>query len=166
MTVHEIMTCQPVCCHSDTNLATAAALLWERDCGALPIVDQENRPTGMITDRDICIAVGTRNKPATEIRVGEVMMGRVYSCDADADIHEALASMERNHVRRLIITAGDGRLCGILSIDDIVLNVQWSDHKEVELSFLDVVRVLRKVTYPAQPCPAWMLALSNGGTKH
>ncbi len=163
MKVHEIMICKPTCCASDTNLAAATALLWGHDCGALPVVDQENRPTGIITDRDICIAVGTRDKRAAEISVGQVMTGKVFACRADADIHEALACMQENHVRRLIITDHAGCVQGILSIDDIIVNVQWSDHEQVALSFLDVIRVLRKVTYPAQPCPAWILACANGG---
>jgi predicted transcriptional regulator len=131
-------------------LAAATALLWDHNCGALPVVDQENRPLGMITDRDICIAVGTRSQRAAEIAVVQVMTGKVFACEGDIEIHEALACMTQSHVRRLIITE-QGRVNGILSIDDIILNVQWSDHKRVELSFLDVIRVLRKVTYPAPP---------------
>lgn len=144
----DIMVSTPVVCRAESNLAVAAGLLWDHDCGALPVIDQANRPIGMITDRDICIAVGTRNKRAAEILVREVMTGKVFACDVSAEIHEALTCMKQNHVRRLIITERD-RVKGILSIDDIILNVQWSDHKDVALSFLDVIRVLRCVTYPS-----------------
>lgn len=148
MNVRELMVPNPACCRPDTNLAAATTLLWDNNCGALPVVDQENRPLGMITDRDICIAVGTRDQRAAEIAVAHVMTGKVFACGCDAEIHEALTCMKQNQVRRLIITE-HGRVTGILSIDDIILNVQWSDHKRVELSLLDVIRVLRRVTYPA-----------------
>lgn len=153
MNVDEIMVSNPACCYPETDLAAAAALIWIRNCGALPVIDRQNRAVGMITDRDICIALGTRDKRASEISVGQVMTGKVFSCDCDSEIHEALARMRENHVRRLIITE-KGRVSGMLSIDDVILNVQWSDHKEVELSFLDVIRVLRKVTYPTPAAEA------------
>ena len=147
MTVREIMVSKPACCQPEADLAVATALLCNHNCGALPVVDAKNQPVGMITDRDICIALGTRDKRAAEISVSQVMSGKVFACDAGSDIRKALDRMKKNHVRRLIVTEY-GELKGMLSIDDIVLNIQWSDHSEVELSFLDVIRVLRQVTYP------------------
>ncbi len=150
------MVANPVCCRPDTDLAAATALLRNHDCGALPVVDHENRPAGMITDRDICIAVGTQNKPASEILIRQVMSGKVFACAVDAKIHEALAAMKTHRVRRLIITNSAGQIEGILSVDDLILNVQWSETRQTDLSFLDVIRVLKKVTYPSQPCAAWL----------
>lgn len=103
MKVRDIMISNPTCCRPDTNLAAATALMWEHDCGALPVLDQNSRATGIITDRDVCIAVGTRNKRAAEICVGQVMTGKVFRCSPDAEIHEALCCMQTNHVRRLIV---------------------------------------------------------------
>ncbi len=91
-----------------------------------------------------------RSRPA-EICVGEVATGKVFSCSGEADIHDALACMQHNHVRRLIVTDSTVGVEGILSIDDVILNVQWSDHKGVALSFADVIRVLRKITYAVRP---------------
>ena len=133
MKVCEVMVSNPACCRPDTDLAAVTALLWDHNCRAIPVINEENRPVGMITDRDISIALGTRNRRAAEIPVAQVITGKVFACEEDAEIHEALACMNQNHVRRLIIIE-EGRVSGILSIDDIVLNIQWSENKRVELS--------------------------------
>jgi CBS domain-containing protein len=55
----DVRTCRP-----ETNLAEAVRDMWEGDCGALPVVSDEGRVIGMITDRDVCIAVATRGGSA------------------------------------------------------------------------------------------------------
>ena len=60
MQVQDIMVRDAKVCHADTNLAEAAAIMWTNGCGALPVVDAGERVVGVITDRDICIAAGTR----------------------------------------------------------------------------------------------------------
>jgi CBS domain-containing protein len=67
------MVANPACCCPDTDLAKAAALLQKQNCGALPIVDHNHRAIGIITDRDICIAVGTNDKRAAELCVQQVV---------------------------------------------------------------------------------------------
>ncbi len=151
MKVREIMISNPVCCTPETNLASVAALFQQHNCGALPIIDRDNRAIGFITDRDICIAIGTSDKRAAELTVGQVAPGKALTCQENTDIHDALACMQDNHVRRLIVTDDAGRVQGILSIDDIILNVQWSDTRKVDLSLTKVVRVLKRITYPVQP---------------
>jgi signal-transduction protein with cAMP-binding, CBS, and nucleotidyltransferase domain len=150
MKVSEIMTSKPVFCPCETNLASVTALLWQHGKGAVVVVDREHHPIGLITDRDICIALGTRGKLAQDVTVGEVITGKVFTCSLDANVHEALACMQRNHVRRLIVTSESGGVAGVLSIDDLILNVQWSDHKDVALTFVGVIRTLKKITYPGK----------------
>ena len=64
--VEDIMTRTPWCCGPETNLAAVTELMWTHDCGALPVVG-EGRVLGMITDRDVAIALGTRDVAAREI---------------------------------------------------------------------------------------------------
>jgi CBS domain-containing protein len=151
MKVSDIMTSDPVSCKPGNSLAEVASLLWEHNCGALPVVGPDGAVTGIITDRDICIAVGTRDKRAAEIPVHEVISGKCFTCGPEDDIHTALRRMQENRVRRLPVI-GEAGLIGVISIDDIVLNARWAEAGDVDLSFLDVIRVLRRVTYPAQPC--------------
>lgn len=121
MKVQEVMTRNVKSCQPDSNVEQAATLMWDYDCGALPVVDKENRVMGMITDRDIAIAASTRGRLTSQISVGDVMSGNVYACAEDEDLKSALHTMRREKVRRLPVINYDGRLAGILSINDIVL---------------------------------------------
>jgi CBS domain-containing protein len=99
--VRDIMTQAAVCCRPDSNLGIAVELLWIHNYGMLPVVDKNKKLTGVVTDRDICIALGTRNRLAGNLTVGEVATARVFTCKGDDDIHEALGTMADHQVRRL-----------------------------------------------------------------
>lgn len=121
MTVQDIMTTAPETCRPATNLASAVERLWRADCGVLPVTDDDATLVGIITDRDICIALGTRNRPAATILVEGVMRRPVETCRADEDVNAALDRMEARRVRRLPVLDEQGKLVGILSLNDIVL---------------------------------------------
>lgn len=119
MTVREIMPAQPKTASRDTTLAAAAHLLWGADCGVLPVVDA-GKLVGVVTDRDMYIALATRNKPASQLTVGDVAAGKVWACGPDDDVHAALDTMATQRIRRLPVTQ-DGALVGIISMNDLVL---------------------------------------------
>jgi CBS domain-containing protein len=121
MKVRDIMTTNVVSCRKDTDLATAARLMLDKRFGTLPVVDEQGRVAGIITDRDIALATATRQRNASHIAVHEAMSAHVKTCVANDDIGAALKIMEGRRVRRLPVLDVDGRLAGILSIDDIVL---------------------------------------------
>ena len=120
MLVRDLMTKNVSSCHPDNNLAELAAVMWNDRCGALPILDGSGRVMGIITDRDICIALGTRNARASEILVRDVSVPRYFSCNPDDDVRDALKTMAAQEVSRLPVVDAGGRLAGILSIDDII----------------------------------------------
>ncbi len=70
MKVKDVMTSPVLFCAPETNLAAAAMIMWESDCGALPVVSHETKVVGMITDRDICMAAATKHRLASDIAVG------------------------------------------------------------------------------------------------
>ena len=76
MNVQDIMTSDVQCSGPDTNLAAAAHMMWDSDCGALPVLNVQGEVIGMITDRDICMATATKNKPPLEITVWETISGK------------------------------------------------------------------------------------------
>jgi CBS domain-containing protein len=119
MKIKEIMTQQPKTASRDTTLAAAAHLLWGADCGILPVVDG-GKLVGVVTDRDMYVALATRDKPASQITVGEVVTGKVWACGPDDDVHVALDTMASQRVRRLPVTQ-DGALVGVVSMNDLVL---------------------------------------------
>ena len=77
MKVKEIMMGTPCYCHPETNLGSATELMWNANCGFLPVESADGKVVGVITDRDICIALGTRNRPAGEVTVAEVLTGKL-----------------------------------------------------------------------------------------
>ncbi len=122
MLVRELMTTEVRSCGPDSNLAEVAASMWDADCGIVPVVNSEGRVVSVVTDRDICIAAGTRGRAPNEIPVGEVVAsGEVFSCQPDDDVRDALRTMGRRRVRRLPVLDEGGRLRGLFSINDAVL---------------------------------------------
>lgn len=120
--------------------------------GFLPVVGSEGKLQGVVTDRDICIALGTRNRLPGEIPVREVMSLNVFSCAADDAVHVALQTMKDGRVRRLPVVAHEEKLVGVVSMDDILLRAQpTSLGKEPELSSDEVVRTYRAITQRQVP---------------
>lgn len=152
MKVQELMTTNVSVCGPETNLAEAAGLMWERDCGMLPVVANDGKVIGAITDRDICMAVATRNRLASEIRVKEVMSGEIQACWASDDVKHALRMMERRQVRRTPVVNDDGTLQGVLSISDIVLHAEDGHGKRhSDLNHEDAVGALKAICADRRP---------------
>lgn len=124
MRVKDVMTSDPYFCRPETNLGTAVEYMWDGNCGFLPVLEKDGKMAGVITDRDICIALGTRNRLPGEISVGEVMSRKVFACFANDDIHIALQRMQEGEVRRLPVTAQDGSLAGVISLDDVLCGAE------------------------------------------
>ena len=72
MKVREVMTKVPAYCRAGTSLAAAAEIMWNRNCGFLPFVSPQQSVVGVITDRDMCIAMATRNRLPDQVTVQEV----------------------------------------------------------------------------------------------
>ena len=120
MKIKDIMTAEPRTCSLGTNLAAAAALMLDGDCGILPVVE-DGKLVGVVTDRDMYIALATRNKRASQVTVGEVVQTPVHTCGPDDDIRVALATMKQHRVRRLPVEGFGGTVAGIISMNDILL---------------------------------------------
>ncbi len=116
--VKQLMTAGVKACDPSDSLAAAAIRMWDGDCGILPVVDG-GRVVGLITDRDICMALALTEARAGERAVSDVMSGAVYSCSPEDEVIEALGKMGRHKVRRLVVLEGE-RLAGMLSMNDIV----------------------------------------------
>jgi CBS domain-containing protein len=121
MNVEELMTRHVRSCRPGDSLNEAARIMWETDCGFVPVVEPEAgmRVVGVITDRDICIAAYTKGKTLREIPVRDVMAGSVRACAPDDRLAAAEEIMREAQVRRLPVVDESGRLVGILSLSDI-----------------------------------------------
>ena len=147
MKVQDIMTSDVQCCGPDTNLAAAAKMMWDSDCGALPVLNIEGHVMGMITDRDICMATATKNKPASDITVWETESGKAHTCMMSDDVHAALDIMKREKVRRLPVVDEDGVLQGIVAMNDFVLlAADAKGAKAPAVSYADIVRTMKAIS--------------------
>lgn len=147
MKVQDIMTSDAQCCGPNTNLAAAAKMMWDSDCGALPVLNVQGQVMGMITDRDICMAAATKNKPASDITVWETASGKFYTCHMSDDVHTALDIMKREKVRRLPVVDEDGVLQGIVAMNDFVLLAgEAKGAKAPAVSYEDVVRTMKAIS--------------------
>jgi CBS domain-containing protein len=125
MKISDLMTNSVACVRENESLGVAARLMWERDCGAVPVVDEASgQVVGMITDRDICMAAWSRDETPSEIPISEIMSRDIVLCAPWDSISAAEELMRSKQVRRIPITDDGRKLVGILSLADIVTHRQ------------------------------------------
>ena len=148
MRVEDVMTKDVSSCNPDTNAAAAAEIMWIRDCGVLPVLEGSGRVVGMVTDRDLFIALGTQNRSASEVPVGAIMHREPSVCAPEDDVRKALKTMAQQRVHRLPVVDKSGELKGILSMNDVVLQAK----SETDGIFKDdVIRTLKAICEHRQP---------------
>ncbi len=119
MNVGQLMTQNVRACHAEDTLNIAAQIMWENDCGCVPVVDAERRVVGMLTDRDICMAAYTQGGALRALRVSSAMAKKVHACKTEDALSAAEELMQARQIRRLPVVDADGHLVGIISLNDI-----------------------------------------------
>lgn len=127
MQAQELMTRPVVTCHVNDSLDVAAKLMWEHDCGVIPVVRDDGRLAGMITDRDICMAAHLQRLPLDQIDVSAVMSRWVLCARGEQPLTEIQALMVEHQVRRIPIVSDDGRPLGIISLSDLAIEATQPD---------------------------------------
>lgn len=150
MNVNELMVTEVARCSPQTSLQDIAILMWNNDCGAIPLVDDEDRPIGIVTDRDIAMGAALQRKPLWDIRGEAVANGReLFCCGPENSVRDALEMMERHEVRRLPVVNQYGQLCGMLSLGDIVSFTgaeRVRKHGDKQISSKDTMELLRHIS--------------------
>ena len=119
MQINRIMSHPPVTCPLDGTLEQPARLMWEFDCGIVPVVSDDGRLAGVVTDRDICMAAYFNGKSLCQIPVGTAMAHAVIAIHEDENVDHAAMLMRDNQVRRLPVIDDDGRPIGVVSLNDL-----------------------------------------------
>jgi CBS domain-containing protein len=143
MKVREIMTTDVAYCLPSAKLSEAAMIMWHRDCGAVPVVDEQKRVVGMITDRDICMAVTMKNCPPSKIPVSEQISLDVKTCSAGDEAETVLKKMRKNQLRRLPVVNKDGVLLGIVSVSDLLRELKGKELKKKLFAALREISTFR-----------------------
>jgi CBS domain-containing protein len=166
MNVADLMTRNPQTCGPDDMLNRAAQIMWENDCGCVAVVDADGKAIGMLTDRDICMSAYTSGQPLWQIPVSEAMSKHVHGVREDdlLDVVESL--MRRVRVRRVPVLDGDGRIKGILSMNDLARHAHRTAGRNGNgngLSGDSIWRTLAAISEP-RDLPSEERAATNGAS--
>jgi CBS domain-containing protein len=145
MKVKDIMTRDVQTCSPESNLTEATMLMWDHDCGSIPVVNSEGKVVSMITDRDISVSLAMKNRLSSEVKVREAMSKTLFSCGEDNDVKSVLDTMRVHQIRRLPVVDTQGKLRGILSINDLILE---AGPKNADLSQDKVMETLKAICAP------------------
>lgn len=130
--VRDVMNHDVATCHPWDTLNRAAQLMWETDCGAVPVIDERGKLAGMLTDRDVCMAAYTRGLPLAELGVQSAMSEHPFSCSPEDPLTTLLTLMTTQQVRRVPVVAEGGRLVGIVSLADVARLAQAPSEESSE----------------------------------
>jgi CBS domain-containing protein len=147
MLVESLMTRDPESCRPEASLADAAAIMWRRDCGVVPVTEGDGSVVGIITDRDICMALALGGRLAAEVSVGEAMSRDVQICTPVDDVSEALELMQSRQLRRLPVVGSEGKLVGILSMNDVVLRTRKGKGKK-QVARSETLKAIKAISRP------------------
>ena len=150
MKVKDLMATEVKSCATYNTLNTAAQTMWDNDIGCVPIVDNDGRVVGMLTDRDVCMAAYIQGVPLMGSLVTSAMSKLVFSCAPEDDIASAEKLMREKQVRRLAVIDAQGRLAGIISLNDIAREGERETELEKtrEVSDAEIARVMASVCAP------------------
>jgi CBS domain-containing protein len=120
MKVKSVMNRQVATCLPTDSLGAAAEIMWNKDCGIVPVVEAgSQRLLGVVTDRDLAMTALLSNRPMDAIRVGDAMTTKLFTCREEDDLREAHDTMREHQVRRVPVVDDNGRLAGLVSLSDL-----------------------------------------------
>jgi CBS domain-containing protein len=153
MKVDEVMTRDPAYCRRDDTLARASQLMWERDCGCIPVVDDEARVVGIVTDRDVTMAAFHGGGRLDDLPVSRAMAKAPVTIGPKERISEALHVMGRGRVRRLPVIDASGRLVGVLSLHDLARSASEEHRWFSGVTMREVAKTFAEVSRPRSHKP-------------
>jgi predicted transcriptional regulator len=151
MLVQELCQTNVRCSWLEMLLVEAATVLWDADCEMLPVVNDDGVVVGVVTDRDIAVAAGTRPVPLSQITVGEVMTRDPWTVKRSDDVRAALQIMTFRGVRRLPVVDDNRVLHGVITLQDIAQLARSPKHGPDDLAIQDVLLALIPLSRPASP---------------
>ena len=117
--VKDVMTETPTTCREETALADVAREMRDKDCGAIPVVDPDGKPIGVVTDRDIVVRALADGREPLRMTASQVMSSPIRTVGPAVPVEDCLRMMEEHRVRRIVVVDDGGRVCGIVAQADI-----------------------------------------------
>ena len=133
MNVKDVMTADPACCTADTPLQEVAKMMQDCDCGCIPVVDNQDnkKPVGMITDRDITIRAVAEGKNPLDLTAADAMTKNAVTVTPQTSLEDCCNLMEEHQIRRIAVVDGSGSCCGMIAQADIAVNADGRKTAEV-----------------------------------
>ena len=119
MMARDIMTREPARCGPNTTVDEIAKLMIQNDCGEIPIVDTQDRPIGVVTDRDIVCRIVAEGKNPIGYTAESCMTSPVVTVGPDEPVEDVVAKMEAHQIRRVLVVADGGCCAGVISQADV-----------------------------------------------
>jgi CBS domain-containing protein len=119
LTVAQAMTVAPRTCSPMSTVLEAVMIFRDADCGSIPITDT-GKPIGILTDRDVALAITTHQADLGRTPVGELMSKDPVTIDLDEALDVAMEKLGDHGVRRLMVVDGNGILQGVLGWTDLI----------------------------------------------
>jgi CBS domain-containing protein len=151
MRIKELMSKPVITCPGAGTLDHAARLMWEFDCGIIPVVDDNGRLTGVVTDRDICMAAYTQGRALRHIPVTVAMARSVIAVHTEDLVEIAEQLMHDNQVRRVPVIDNEGRPVGIVSINDLARLAARAKRSGVDRELVDTIAAICEPRRVLQP---------------
>ncbi|HEX4984640.1 MAG TPA: CBS domain-containing protein [Burkholderiales bacterium] len=123
MSIGDLCSREVVCAGRDTSVSTAARLMREYHVGSIVVVDEQEgrrRPAGIVTDRDVTVAVVAPGLDPQVIQIGDLIGSELVCVPEDAGVAKVVDLMRRKGLRRIVVTDASGHLAGIVAADDVL----------------------------------------------
>jgi CBS domain-containing protein len=150
MHVKELMTHPVVTCQIGDHLDVPARLMWEYDCGVIPVVGADGRLEGVITDRDITMEALTKGQRLDQLPIEGAMAKHVLVVHPEESVEGAERLMREGQVRRLPVVDNAGRPVGLVSINDLARLSAKARRSGVEHELVETFAAICQPRMPAK----------------
>ena len=150
MLARDLMSHPPITCHVNDAMNLAAHEMWNHDCGAIQVVNDDGKLVGVITDRDICMAAYTQSRPLDELLVNSAMATHVVSVQPHQTLAEVEQLMAAHQIRRIPVVDGDHKPVGMITLNDLARECTRPS-TQMKLGSLGVTTTLAAICQPRTP---------------
>ena len=131
MNASDLMTRNPSCCTPDTSLQEVAKMMVDNDCGEIPVLDENRKPIGVVTDRDIAVRTVARGKNPLQLSAKDAWTTPCITVKESADLDDCIDLFEQHQIRRLVVVDDDGICIGMISQADLARQAEDEDVGEL-----------------------------------
>ena len=133
ITAGEIMTSNPHAARRESTLQEIAQIMKDESCGVVPVINDQGRLVGMVTDRDLVVRAAAENRNFANTRAADIMTDDVEAVTPDEEVTDVIDLMARKQVRRIPVVDRDDRLMGIISMGDIANRADYDEELQEAL---------------------------------